>query len=84
MTVNVKSIYLTCRAVIPHMIKQGAADHRELLDRRDPLQLREIAYAASKGAVKQLSSEHRRGVCGEVRCNSVMPGYMRRRVSPTA
>ena len=56
MTVNVKSMYLTCRAVIPHMIRQGGGS---IVNNSSTAGIRftyaNVAYAASKGAVKQLS-----------------------------
>ena len=56
MTVNVKSMYLTCRAVIPHMIQQGGGS---IINNSSTAGIRftyaNVAYAASKGAVKQLS-----------------------------
>lgn len=78
MTVNVKSMFLTCRAVIPHMIRQGGGS---IINNSSTAALRftyaNVAYAASKGAVKQLSQNI--GVqyaTKNIRCNSVMPGYI--------
>jgi NAD(P)-dependent dehydrogenase (short-subunit alcohol dehydrogenase family) len=78
MTVNVKSMFLTCRAVIPHMIRQGGGS---IINNSSTAALRftyaNVAYAASKGAVKQLSQNI--GVqyaAKNIRCNSVMPGYI--------
>ena len=48
MNVNVKSMYLACRAVIPHMIRQGGGSIINNLDRRHPLHHANVAYAASK------------------------------------
>src|SRR5882757_5997787 len=56
MTVNVKSMYLTCRAVIPHMIKQGGGS---IINNSSTAAIRftyaNVAYSASKGAVSQLT-----------------------------
>jgi NAD(P)-dependent dehydrogenase (short-subunit alcohol dehydrogenase family) len=78
MTVNVKSMYLTCRAVIPHMLKQGGGS---IINNSSTAGIRftyaNVAYAASKGAVKQLSQNI--GVqyaARGIRCNAVMPGYI--------
>src|SRR5882757_3963019 len=78
MTVNVKSMYLTCRAVIPHMIKQGGGS---IINNASTAALRftyaNVAYAASKGAVKQLSQNIGVQFAAKgIRCNAVMPGYI--------
>jgi len=78
MTVNVKSMYLTCRAVIPHMLRQGGGS---IINNSSTAGIRftyaNVAYSASKGAVKQLSQNIgvQYAVKG-IRCNSVMPGYI--------
>jgi NAD(P)-dependent dehydrogenase (short-subunit alcohol dehydrogenase family) len=78
MTVNVKSMYLTCRAVIPYMLSQGGGS---IINNSSTAGIRftyaNVAYSASKGAVKQLSQNI--GVqyaARGIRCNSVMPGYI--------
>jgi NAD(P)-dependent dehydrogenase (short-subunit alcohol dehydrogenase family) len=78
MTVNVKSMYLACRAVIPHMLRQGGGS---IINNSSTAGIRftyaNVAYAASKGAVKQLSQNI--GVqyaARGIRCNAVMPGYI--------
>src|SRR5262249_19989131 len=78
MTVNVKSMYLTCRAVIPHMIRQGGGS---IINNSSTGALRftyaNVAYAASKGAVKQLSQNIGVQYAAKgIRCNAVMPGYI--------
>jgi NAD(P)-dependent dehydrogenase (short-subunit alcohol dehydrogenase family) len=78
MTVNVKSMYLTCRAVIPHMIRQGGGS---IVNNSSTAGIRftyaNVAYAASKGAVKQLSQNIGVQYAAKgIRCNSVMPGYI--------
>ncbi len=78
MTVNVKSMYLTCRAVIPHMIRQGGGS---IVNNSSTAGMRftyaNVAYAASKGAVKQLSQNIGIQYAAKgIRCNSVMPGYI--------
>jgi NAD(P)-dependent dehydrogenase (short-subunit alcohol dehydrogenase family) len=78
MTVNVKSMYLTCRAVIPHMIRQGGG---AIINNSSTAGIRftyaNVAYAASKGAVKQLSQNIGVQYAAKgIRCNAVMPGYI--------
>jgi NAD(P)-dependent dehydrogenase (short-subunit alcohol dehydrogenase family) len=79
MAVNVKSMYLTCRAaVIPHMIRQGGGS---IVNNASTAGIRftyaNVAYAASKGAVKQLSQNIGVQYAAKgIRCNSVMPGYI--------
>ena len=78
MTVNVKSMYLTCRAVIPHMIRQGGG---AIVNNSSTAGIRftyaNVAYAASKGAVKQLSQNIGVQYAAKgIRCNAVMPGYI--------
>jgi NAD(P)-dependent dehydrogenase (short-subunit alcohol dehydrogenase family) len=78
MAVNVKSMYLTCRAVIPHMLRQGGGS---IVNNSSTAGIRftyaNVAYSASKGAVKQLTQNI--GVqyaARGIRCNCVMPGYI--------
>ena len=78
MAVNVKSMYLACRAVIPHMLKQGGGS---IINNSSTAGIRftyaNVAYAASKGAVKQLSQNIGVQYAAKgIRCNAVMPGYI--------
>lgn len=78
MAVNVKSMYLTCRAVIPHMVKQGGGS---IINNSSTAGIRftyaNVAYSASKGAVKQLSQNIGVQYAAKgIRCNAVMPGYI--------
>jgi NAD(P)-dependent dehydrogenase (short-subunit alcohol dehydrogenase family) len=78
MTVNVKSMYLTCRAVIPHMLRQGGGS---IINNSSTAGIRftyaNVAYSASKGAVKQLSQNIGVQYAAKgIRCNCVMPGYI--------
>jgi NAD(P)-dependent dehydrogenase (short-subunit alcohol dehydrogenase family) len=78
MTVNVKSMYLTCRAVIPHMLKQGGGS---IINNSSTAGIRftyaNVAYSASKGAVKQLSQNIGVQYAAKgIRCNAVLPGYI--------
>ena len=76
MTVNVKSMYLTCRAVIPVMLRQGGGS---IINNASTAGIRftyaNVGYAASKGAVRQLTQNI--GVqyaARGIRCNAVLPG----------
>ena len=78
MSVNVKSMYLTCRAVIPVMLAQGGGS---IVNNASTAGIRftyaNVGYSASKGAVRQLTQNigvqyASRGV----RCNAVLPGYI--------
>ena len=78
MSVNVKSMYLTCRAVIPAMLKQGGGS---IVNNASVAGIRysynNVGYAASKGAVRLLTQNI--GVqCASkgIRCNAVLPGYI--------
>jgi NAD(P)-dependent dehydrogenase (short-subunit alcohol dehydrogenase family) len=78
MTVNVKSMYLACRAVIPHMIAQGGGS---IINNSSTAAIRftyaNVGYAASKGAVKQLTQNIGVQYAAKgIRCNCVMPGYI--------
>ncbi|MDH3236612.1 MAG: SDR family oxidoreductase [Alphaproteobacteria bacterium] len=78
MTANVKSMFLTCRHVLPVMVKQGGGS---IVNNSSMAAIRftypSVAYMASKGAVNQLTQNiaieyATRGV----RANAVMPGLM--------
>jgi NAD(P)-dependent dehydrogenase (short-subunit alcohol dehydrogenase family) len=78
MAVNVKSMYLTCRAVIPVMLRQGGG---AIVNNASTAGIRytypNVGYAASKGAVLQLTQSI--GVqyaARGIRCNAVLPGYI--------
>jgi len=78
MRVNVKSMYLTCRSVIPQMLKQGGGS---IINNSSTAGIRftyaNVAYSASKGAVKQLSQNIGVQYAAKgIRCNAVMPGYI--------
>jgi NAD(P)-dependent dehydrogenase (short-subunit alcohol dehydrogenase family) len=78
MAVNVKRMYLTCRAVIPHMLKEGGGS---IINNSSAAGIRftysNVAYAASKGAVKQLPQNIGVQYAAKgIRCNAVMPGYI--------
>jgi NAD(P)-dependent dehydrogenase (short-subunit alcohol dehydrogenase family) len=79
MAINVKSMFLTCRAVLPGMIEQrdGVILNTSSVSglTANPL---ESAYCATKGAILQLT----RAVAVEyrehgIRCNAICPGFIR-------
>ena len=78
MTVNVKSMYLTCRAVIPVMLRQGGGS---IINNSSSAGIRftyaNVGYAASKGAVRQLTQNIGVQYAAKgIRCNAVLPGYI--------
>lgn len=78
MTVNVKSMYLTCRAVIPAMLRQGGGS---IINNSSTAGIRftyaNVGYAASKGAVRQLTQNIGVQYAAKgIRCNAVLPGYI--------
>jgi NAD(P)-dependent dehydrogenase (short-subunit alcohol dehydrogenase family) len=78
MLVNVKSMYLTCRAVIPIMMRQGGGS---IVNNASTAAIRfvypSVGYSASKGAVQQLTQNIGVQYAGKgIRCNSVLPGYI--------
>jgi NAD(P)-dependent dehydrogenase (short-subunit alcohol dehydrogenase family) len=78
MSVNVKSMYLTCRAVIPVMIGQGGGS---IVNNASTAGIRftyaNVGYAASKGAVRQLTQNIGVQYAAKgIRCNAVLPGYI--------
>ena len=77
--VNVKSMYLTCRHVLPHMVRQGAGAIVNVSSIASFFSLGYpcVSYAASKGAVNALT----RNVASQyakqgIRCNAILPGLM--------
>ena len=78
MTVNVKSMYLTCRAVLPVMEAQGGGS---IINNSSTAGIRftyaNVGYAASKGAVRQLTQNIGVQYAAKgIRCNAVLPGYI--------
>jgi NAD(P)-dependent dehydrogenase (short-subunit alcohol dehydrogenase family) len=78
MRINVKSMYLTCRSVIPVMLEQGGG---AIVNTSSVAGIRfaypSFTYAASKGAVNQLTQNIAGTYAARgIRCNSVVPGYI--------
>ena len=77
--VNVKSMYLTCRACLPQMVKQesGAIVNISSIVSIRAIGYPCVSYAASKGAVNQLTQQIAIQYAARgVRANSLLPGLM--------
>lgn len=79
MAINVKSIYLTCRHILPIMTKQGGGSIINIssIASTHSLGYSCISYSASKGAVNAFTRDIalNYGPKG-VRCNTILPGLM--------
>lgn len=79
MAINVKSIYLTCRHVLPIMVGQGAGSIINIssIASTHSLGYSCISYSASKGAVNAFTRDIalNYGPKG-IRCNTILPGLM--------
>lgn len=79
MAINVKSIYLTCRNILPIMAKQGSGSIINIssIASTHSLGYSCISYSASKGAVNAFTRDIalNYGPKG-IRCNSILPGLM--------
>jgi len=78
MLFNVKSMYLTCKAVLPQMLAQGSG---AIVNNSSLAAIRysypSVAYSASKGAVSQLTQNIGVQYAAKgIRCNAVLPGLM--------
>lgn len=77
--VNVKSVFLTCKYVLPHMERQGGGS---IINVSSVGGIRDIgvpyiAYAASKAAVIQASQSVALQYAGKgIRCNVILPGLI--------
>jgi NAD(P)-dependent dehydrogenase (short-subunit alcohol dehydrogenase family) len=77
--VNLKSMFLTCKYVLPLMVRQG---HGSIVNVSSVASIRytgypSVAYNASKGAVNQLTQNIAvQYACKGVRANCVLPGLM--------
>jgi NAD(P)-dependent dehydrogenase (short-subunit alcohol dehydrogenase family) len=76
--VNVASMFLTCKAVLPTMLGQGAGAIVNISSLSAVKAARaEAAYAASKGAVNSLTMSIALQYADRgIRCNAVLPGLM--------
>ena len=77
--VNVKSMYLTCRACLPHMVQQGSG---AIVNISSIASIRTIgyscvSYAATKGAVNQMTQQIAMHYADKgIRANCILPGLM--------
>jgi len=79
MAVNVKSMFLTCKAVLPQMVKQrsGAIINISSVAGIRYLGVPYVAYAASKAAVNQLTQSIALQYADQgIRANAILPGLM--------
>ena len=79
MRVNVKSMFLTCKHVLPHMQRQGrgAIVNIASTNANRSMPAIAVAYAASKAAVIALTREIAVQYAGKgIRANVVLPGLM--------
>lgn len=78
MTVNVKSMFLTCKHVIPVMLAGGGGSIVNISSLSGVRALRpEVAYAASKAAVNGLTVNiAMQYAATNIRCNAILPGLM--------
>lgn len=79
MNVNAKSVLLTCKHVLPHMLAQGngAIVNIASVGGMRWIGVPYIAYAASKAAVIQMTQSIALQYAAQnIRCNCVAPGYI--------
>lgn len=77
--VNVKSIYLTVRAVVPHMVGAGggAIINVSSIASFHSIGYPSVSYAASKGAINAMTRNMAVQYAKHgIRCNSILPGLM--------
>jgi NAD(P)-dependent dehydrogenase (short-subunit alcohol dehydrogenase family) len=75
--VNVKSMYLTCKHVIPYMEKQGGGSIVNISSIASICASPMLAYKTSKSAVNSLTHSIAFTYAGKgIRANTIMPGFM--------
>jgi NAD(P)-dependent dehydrogenase (short-subunit alcohol dehydrogenase family) len=76
MRVNVRGLFLMSRAVVPHMIKQGAGSIINMSSGIAEIGLaRRVSYAASKGAVLAMTRSMQVDLAQHgIRVNALLPG----------
>jgi NAD(P)-dependent dehydrogenase (short-subunit alcohol dehydrogenase family) len=79
MTVNVKSMFLTCKYVIPYMLKQGGGSITNIASVGGiRFTLPNCAYATSKSAIFGLARDIALEFADKgIRCNTILPGLMK-------
>jgi NAD(P)-dependent dehydrogenase (short-subunit alcohol dehydrogenase family) len=77
---NLKSMFLTCKHVLPHMVRQGAGaivNVSSLAAERSSEAVPLLAYSASKGGVNALTRAMAMEYAAKgIRVNAVMPGLI--------
>lgn len=79
MAINVKSLYLTCRHVLPIMAAQGGGSIINIssIASTHSLGYSCISYSASKGAVNAFTRDIALNYAPKgIRCNTILPGLM--------
>ena len=79
MRINVKSMFLTCKHVLPHMERQGrgAIVNIASINAIRSLPVAAVAYAASKAAVIAMTREVAMQYAAKgIRANAILPGLM--------
>jgi len=75
--VNVKSMYLTCKHIIPYMEKQGGGSIVNISSIASVCASPMLAYKTSKSAVNSLTHSIAFVYAGKgIRANTIMPGFM--------
>ena len=77
--VNVKSMYLTCRNVLPHMTERGSGAIVNVSSIASFFSLGYpcVSYSASKGAINAMTRNIAIQYAGKgIRCNAILPGLM--------
>lgn len=76
-TVNVKSMYLTCKHVIPYMVEQGGGSIVNISSIASICATPMLAYKTSKSAVNSLTHSIAMQYAGKgIRVNGIMPGLL--------
>ena len=77
--VNIKSMYLTCKNVLPHMVEAGGGSVINVSSIASFFSLGYpcVSYSASKGAVnaftRNIATQYAKN---HIRCNAILPGLM--------
>ena len=87
MAINLKSMFLTCKEVIPHMLRRGggAIVNISSIASRFWIGYPNLSYCASKGAVNAFTRQIAMQYAGQgIRCNAILPGSLDTSVTRTA